>query len=122
MTEAGAAMKYDTVSQIERGKRGISYDEAVLFAGVLQVPFVRLASPLEGEDVVVRVDGHRPPLQPIELRNWFVFGHWWTPAAVSAQKMIGLAYAALDVDRSPTDEMDGPKGRLREILTAIRPR
>ncbi len=122
MTEAGAPMRHDAISKIESGERGIYFGEAVLFAGVFKVPFVRLASPLEGEEVVVRVDGHRPPLQPIELRNWFVFGHWWTPAAQSAQKMIELAYAALDVNRSPADKVDGPKGRLREILSSISPR
>jgi transcriptional regulator with XRE-family HTH domain len=94
MTEAGSPMTHDTISKIESGARRIYHGEAVLFAGVLEVPFVRLSSPLEGEEVAVRVDPRRPALRPIELRNWFVYGHRWTPAHQDAQHGMQFAQAA----------------------------
>jgi hypothetical protein len=112
MTDAGAPMKRDTISRIESGKRRIYNDEAVLFSGVLEVPFVRLASPREGEDVVVRVDGWLHALHPIELRNWFVYGHSWTPAATAAQRGMRLAHDAYTVLRSK-DEVQRTEARTR---------
>ncbi len=113
MTAAGAPMTHHTVSRIERGEQRIYYDEAVLFAGVLEEAFVRLASPREGEEIAVRVDGHRPPLQPVEFRNWFVYGHWWTPAAVAAQEGMRFAHDAYAVVRPGGDEHQKAAARTR---------
>jgi transcriptional regulator with XRE-family HTH domain len=114
----GAPMKRDAVSRIESGKHGISYDQAVAFAGVLEVPFVRLASPRSDEEIAVRVDFRRPPLRPIALRNWFVYGHSWTPAARGAQRMMKLAYAARDLANPRLGEQRraAAKARAAELL------
>ncbi len=112
MTAAGVRMTHDRISKLERGEAELLYLEAVFFAGVLEEQFVRLASPREGEEIGVRVDGWRHALRPVELRNWFVFGHWWTPAATAAQHGMSLAQAAYAVLR-PRDEGQRSAARTR---------
>ena len=119
MTAAGAQMTHDTVSKIESGERRIYYDEAVFFSGVLEVPLVRLGAPLEGEEVVVRVDPWRK-LLPVEFRNWFVFGHSRTLAARDAQVMFRLGYAALDLlDSNGQQQLETRKVRLAGLRSEV---
>jgi len=122
MTAAGVPMTHDRVSGLERGKYTLSYDEAVLFAGVLEVPFVRLASPRWWDDeIAVRVDPRRPPLRPIELRNWFVVGHSWTPLARELQRGLKIAQVVPAVLNPRLDETRRNDARA-QLLKLIRRR
>jgi transcriptional regulator with XRE-family HTH domain len=125
MTAAGFPMTHDIVSRIESttDPRKLSYDEAVAFSGVLEVPFVRLASPRWWDDeIAVRVDPRRPPLRPIELRNWFVVGHSWTPVARELQRGLKMARAASALLDPRLDEPHRANARDQILKLAAAPR
>src|SRR5688500_16271932 len=52
MTEADYPMDKSTISRIESGERSLRDGELFAFAHVLDVPLVRLVSPLDGEPAV----------------------------------------------------------------------
>jgi hypothetical protein len=64
-------MSKAAVLRIESGDRGLSLDEALAFAWVLNAAPAHLLSPPEGEGVMLTADAG---LDGSGLRNWLLFG------------------------------------------------
>jgi transcriptional regulator with XRE-family HTH domain len=71
MREHGQQMSKAAVLRIESGDRGLSLDEALAFAWVLNAVPAHLLSPPEGEGVMLTADAG---LDGSGLRNWLLFG------------------------------------------------
>jgi transcriptional regulator with XRE-family HTH domain len=86
VTEGGLPMSKTAVLRLEKGKRGISLDEALAFAapGALNAVPAYLLSPPEGAVVAVR-DGFG--FDGEGIREWLQYGLWnWTPAPDQGHK------------------------------------
>ena len=71
MTDAGRPLSKIAVLRCESGDRGISLDEALTFAIVLEIAPAHLLTPAEGAHLWVT---NRMGLDGGELRNWLIFG------------------------------------------------
>ena len=123
MRAAGSPMPDNGISQIERGKRSVSWDEAHAFAVVLDKTLVRLGTPRADDEVEVLV-GNSRLFRSGEFRNWMVFGDAWTPAARGAQSMMRFAYAALNYlvgdDERKAAAKPELEAELKEIKSTLR--
>jgi transcriptional regulator with XRE-family HTH domain len=88
---AGRPMNKAAIVRIERGERGVSLDEALALAYVLNVAPATMLSPPEGEHVwltgTFAVEGW-------ELRNWLLFGDptLWTSEGQRVRARMDLVF------------------------------
>jgi transcriptional regulator with XRE-family HTH domain len=87
MSEVGLPLDDTMVSKIERGVRGVEYDELLGFAYVFDVPLAELIAPMRGEQPI-RAGGIG--LEDYEVANWLVYGPWWGRRATHARRIIRL--------------------------------
>ena len=76
------------VSKIESGVRSVTVEELAAFAAVLDVPFVKLMSPLDGERHMRVTSGYA--IERSEVGNGVVGGFPWTTKARNAQEFMRL--------------------------------
>ncbi len=106
MREAGLSMSKVAVLRIESGERGISLDEALGFASVLDAAPAHLLSPPDGEYVwPTDRQGHTGA----EFRNWLLFGD---PLLVreEGQRVRARMHAIFEVERLAQAMVDARRG------------
>jgi transcriptional regulator with XRE-family HTH domain len=113
MTEADAPMDHTVVSNIERGKRPVPAEELFAFANVLDVPLVRLVSPLDGEPAArfggIGLDRH-------EVGNWLIWGEPSSREAMTGRWLMRLMRQIATMRQVVADELD-PSKRLAHSKT-----
>jgi transcriptional regulator with XRE-family HTH domain len=123
MRERGQPMSKAAVLRIESGERGLSLDEALAFAWVLNAAPAHLLSPPEGEYVMLTADGG---VDGSGLRNWLLFGD---PLLLSTEgkrvktrmnavfTIEALAQAIVDAKRGGDRAgVDAAALRLRDVI------
>ena len=120
LTEAGRPISRNALLQIERGKRGISLDEAIALIAQLDVVPAHLLTPEEGERVGLTDDR---TVDGMEIRAWLRYGFSFIAAAgdlpaelVEDRTQHALAVHALAlVDATRGDDIAGQREALRAI-------
>jgi len=107
MTEAGRPLSKVALLRIETGKRGLSLDEALALARLLDVAPAHLLSPPDGSTVSLTnqrgVDG-------AGMRNWLLFGEPLldaTPTGKRALMRMRLSFALETYARALVDAKNG---------------
>ena len=115
MTAVLAPLSTDKISKIENGVRAVSIGELAAFAYVLEVPVVKLMSPLDGE-LPTRVGGMS--LQRDEVANWLIWGPWWTEDAQGAQELMSLTLSIAFWMQAATENPRNPS-HVREVQKLV---
>jgi transcriptional regulator with XRE-family HTH domain len=124
----GRPMSKVAVLRIEKGERGISLDEAIAFAAVLNVPPPQLFTPPEGK--LVALTGNRA-VDSGGMRAWLRYGDSFVadsgnlPAELEADRYLRSATirAQALVDAERAGDKEGIKEAflgLREVVDAYR--
>jgi transcriptional regulator with XRE-family HTH domain len=125
MTEGGRPLSKVALLRIEKGTRGLSLDEALALARVLDVAPAHLLSPPDGSTVSltdnVAVDG-------AGLRNWLLFGEpllHETPTGRRAHMRMRFAaavetYAQALVDAKNGGDTAGVENAKRMLASVLR--
>ena len=107
MTEEGRPLNKEALLRIEKGTRGLSLDEALALARLLDVAPGHLLSPRDGSTVWLTdqrdVDG-------AGMRNWLLFGEPLlsdTPTGKRAEMRMRLAFAAETYAQAILDAKNG---------------
>lgn len=119
MTAEGRPLSKVALLRIEKGTRGLSLDEALALAELLQVAPADLLSP--PDDSMIRLTGSRA-VDGAALRNWLLFGHplLATPEGQRVQSRIEFTHAVETLAQAILDAKDDSEGKKRAMQALMR--